>query len=218
MVMKAGIQLVVMFLLSGQWAMAGDMGMGQGRLFLGGVKVKPSVLNTELTTQGIKTVDLNNQFGVEITFSIFRHLNLGLRYTHHMFSRDETTSSSNTDYKADMNQDGMMGIARVALIKSDFMHLDIFAGAGANKSAYTEKTAAQDGKLEQSVSPALAGGASLAFGYKKYFLFFEGGYESNKLDNMTRFGNLNSNVKTIDLSGSYALVGFMFDGIPIFSK
>jgi hypothetical protein len=216
--MKAAIKLIVMFLFSSQWAMAADMGMGQGRLFFGGIKVNPSVLNTELTTQGIKTVDLNNQFGVEITFSTFRYLNLGLRYTHHMFSRDEKTSDSSTDYKADMNQDGLMGIARVALIKSDFMHFDIFAGAGANKSTYTEKTATQDGKLEQGANPALSGGASLAFGYKKYFLFFEGGYESNKLDNMTRSGNLNGNVKTIDLSGSYVLVGLMFDGIPIFSK
>lgn len=216
--MKPTIKILVMFLLFGQVAMAADLGLGEGRLFLGTTQVSPSELNTELTAQGIKTVDLNTQFGVEITFPTFRYLNLGLRYTHHMISRDEATSSTGTDDKADLNQDGLMGIARVPLIRSDFMHFDVFVGAGANKSTYTEKSATQDGKLEKSVSPLLAAGSSLALGYKKYFLFFEGGYESNKLESMTRSGNLDSNVNTIDLSGSYVMAGLMFYGIPIFSK
>jgi hypothetical protein len=210
--------LSLVFFVFGSRVMAADMGLGQGRLFLGSTKTSPSELNTELTAQGLKNVDLNNQFGIEITFPTFQYLRLGLRYTHHLISQDETVSDPTTDYKAGLTQDALMGIARVPLLKTDYLHFDVFAGAGVNNSTYTEKTASQDGKLEKSASPVLAAGASLALGFKQYFVFFEGGYESNKLDDMKRSGNLNSNVNSIDLSGSYFLVGLMFDGIPIFSK
>lgn len=215
---SATIRLFMLLFFSGQCVMAADMGLGQGRLFLGSVKASPSDLNTELTAQGIDVVDLNNQFGVEITFPTLQYLHLGLRYTHHMISQDEVVSTPNVDYKADLVQDGLMGVARVPLIKSDVVRFDLFAGAGVNRSSYTLKTASQDGKLEKDASLVWATGVSLALGYKQYFLVFEGGYENNKLDDMNRSGNLNSNVNTIDLSGSYILVALMFDGIPIFSR
>ncbi|WP_413587095.1 hypothetical protein [Bdellovibrio sp. HCB274] len=209
-------RISLLLLLTSSSAFAADLGLGQGRLFLGSAQVNPTELNTELTAQGIKNVDLNNQFGIEITFPTFEYLQLGLRYSHHLISQD--ASSSANDYKATLSQDGLMGVARVPLVKSDVVRFDLFAGIGANKSTYTIKSAAQDGKLEKEVSPWAAAGASVAVGYKKFFLFVEGGYESNKLDDMTSSGTINNNVKSMDLSGSYVLLGLMFDGIPIFSK
>jgi hypothetical protein len=208
--------LIIFFL--GQSSMAADLGLGQGRLFFGTVRPDPTELNTELTAQGIKTVDSFNHFGIEITFPTFQYLNLGLRYTRSSISQGEVTPNASTGNSANLTQDGLIGVARVPLVKSDFIHFDLFAGAGAKKSAYAEKTASQDGKLEKDTSPVLMGGASIAFGSKKYFLFLEGGYESNKLENMTSSGNLNGNVKTMDLSGSYVDIGIMFEGIPIFTK
>jgi hypothetical protein len=216
--MGSAMKLLVIILLLGQGSRAADMGLGQGRLFLGTTWTKPSELNTELTAQGLKNIESNPHFGIEITFPTFQYLNLGLRYSHYTLSQGESSSGSGTDYKAELSQDGLMGIARLPLVRSDVFYFDLFAGVGANKSVYTEKTASQDGKLEKDASPMMAGGASLAFGYKKYFLFVEGGYESNKLEDLTKSGNLNGNVKTIDLSGSYVIAGLMFEGIPIFSK
>lgn len=213
--MKFFAKLLVLVVLSAQTAMAADMGLGQGRLFLGSAKSSPSELNTQLTAQGIKNIELNNQYGIEITFPTFQYLNLGLRYTHHVTSQE---GSLIPDYKAEVMQDGLMGVVRVPLVKSDVVHFDIFAAGGVNKTTYTEKSATQDGKLENGASPTFATGASVAFGYKKYYLFFEGGFESNKVDNLTSSGNPSANISSLDLSGSYVLLGFMFDGIPVFSK
>ncbi|WP_413578136.1 hypothetical protein ACLVWU_06295 [Bdellovibrio sp. HCB290] len=214
--MSIAYRILVGLLLTSSSAFSADLGLGQGRLFLGSAQVSPSELNTELTAQGIKNVDLNNQFGIEITFPTFEYLQLGLRYSHHLLSQDASTSGN--DYKASLTQDSMMGVARIPLVKSDVVRFDLFAGVGASKSSYTIKSASQDGKLEKDVSPIAAAGASVAVGYKKFFLFFEGGYESNKLDDLSSSGTINTNVKSIDLSGSYLLMGLMFDGIPIFSK
>lgn len=192
--------------------------LGQGRLFLGGTQTKPQEVNTELTAQNLKNIELNNQFGVEITFPTFEYLNLGLRYTHHLISQDEKPEDPNTDYTAQVKQDGMMGIARVPLFKSDYVIADVFAGAGVNSMTYSVKTASQDGKLEKSTVPTYAAGASVAFGFKKYFAYFEGGFESNAADNLKSTGTINNTITKIDLTGSYFVIGFLFDGIPIFTK
>ena len=218
--MGLGSQLLLGFVLiiSASVTYAGDMGLGQGRLFLGSTTTDPKELNTELTTQGIKNVKLNNHFGIEITFPTFQYLQLGLRYTYNLISQDEDPSNSATDYTAGLTQQSMMGIARVTFFKSDYVKADVFAGVGVATTTYKIKTAGQDGTLEKSATPNMAAGASVAFGYSKYFFFMEGGYESNKINDFKSSGNINGNVTAIDLSGSYLLIGFIFDGIPIFSK
>lgn len=193
--------------------------LGQGRLFLGSTQTKPTELNTELAAQGLKEVTLNNSFGVEITFPTFGFMQTGLRYTYHLIGQDENPADANTDYKAELVQNTMMGVARIPFFKSDVVYADVFAGVGAAmNSSYTIKTAGQDGKLEHGASPVAAAGASLSLGYKQYYFMMEAGYEMNKLDKFTSSGNINSNVTAMDLSGSYFLIGFMFDGIPIFKK
>ena len=192
--------------------------MGQGRLFVGSAKANPTELKTELAAQGLKDLDAVYQYGIEITFPTLEHLNLGLRYSRHYFSQSEITATPNADYKAELAQDTMVGVARVPFYKTDVVHMDVFAGVGASNTTYTEKVVGQDGKLAKSFAPYYTAGASLALGYKQYFIFFEGGYEGNKVDSFDRSGTINSNINTMDMSGSYFLVGVMFDGIPIFKK
>lgn len=192
---------------------------GQARLFIGSTKFESAELNTELTAQGLKNMDMINQYGVEITFPIMNYLNLGLRYTKHNMLQDELTSNSTTNFEAQIDQDGMMGIARVPFFKNDIVHVDAFAGVGGNDTTYKIKTATQDGELSKKNSffgsPSCAFGSSVAIGYKQYFFILEVGYESNKVDGFSRTGNINGNVNAIDMSGSYLTIGFMFDGIPI---
>ena len=61
-------------------------------------------------------------------------------------------------------------------------------------------------------------GGSVAFGYQGFFLVFEGGLETNKVKSLTRTGTVSNNVDTIDLSGTYASIGLMFDGVTARSK
>lgn len=211
------LMLGVLLTFSAQSVLA-KSDMGQGRLFLGSTQADPKELNTELTAQGIKNVELNNKFGIEITFPTFEYLNLGLRYTYNLISNDETTADPNTDYLAKATQNSFLGVARVPFYKNDYVHLDVFAGVGVNNMSYSIKTASQDGKLEQSTIPTYAAGASASFGFKKYFVFFEGGFESNVANDLKTSGTINANVTKIDLTGSYFVIGLMFDGIPIFKQ
>lgn len=218
MKLHAKVILGLAFVFTGPAALAAT-DLGQGRLFLGSTQTKPTELNTELTTQGLKNVTLNNAFGVEITFPMAQVFQLGLRYTHHLISQDEDPSNTSTDYKAELVQDTMMGVARLPFFKSDVVYADVFVGAGAALSTnYTIKTASQDGKLTSGTTPVAAAGASLSLGFKQYYFMMEAGYEMNKLDKFTSSGTINGNVTAMDLSGSYFLIGFMFDGIPIFKK
>jgi len=213
--------LILFILLFGSYLQAGER-TGQARLFLGSAQVSPTQLNTEMTAQGLKQVDLNNKFGLEITFPLNDVISYGLRYNVRIISQDEATSNSATDYTVQIEQQNMAGVLRVNLLKKDYIRLDAVLGAGGSNTEYKIKTATQDGSLTKKGTPAASlyttAGASLAVGAGKYFFVIEGGYEQNKIDGFDRSGNINSNVDTLDLSGSYISIGFMFDGIPIFTK
>ena len=195
---------------------------GQARLFLGSTSVEPKQLNTELTAQSLKNVDLNNQAGVEITFPVASALNVGLRYSKRLISQDEKPANSNTDYKIEMSQDIAAFVARVTLFKSEFIIVDGMIGVGGSNSLYKIKTASQDGELKKEGSPFASAystaGISLGLGKDKYFFTLEAGIDSNKVEKFKRSGTMNTNVQNIDLSGGYFVIGFMFDGIPIFTK
>ena len=195
---------------------------GQARLFLGSTQVTPKQLNTELTAQSLKNVDLNNQAGVEITFPVASILNVGLRYSKRLISQDEKPTNANTDYKVELTQDVAAAVARISLFRSDFVIVDGMLGFGGSNSIYTIKTASQDGSLKKEGSPFAStystAGISLGLGKDKYFFTMEAGIDSNKVDHFKRSGTMNTNVQSIDLSGGYFVIGFMFDGIPIFTK
>lgn len=190
---------------------------GQARLFFGSTQVAPKNLNTELTAQGIKNVDLNNQAGVEITFPTTDKLNLGIRYTKRLISQDDSVAA--TDFKAEINQDVAALVARYAFLKTDVVRLEVVAGVGGSNTTYTLKSATQDGGLSKTGSPFATlystAGISLALGKGKFYFVLEGGMDSQKVESLERTGTMNNNVNEIDLSGAYFNIGVMFDGIPI---
>ncbi|MCM2281892.1 MAG: hypothetical protein NDI61_08605, partial [Bdellovibrionaceae bacterium] len=61
-------------------------------------------------------------------------------------------------------------------------------------------------------------GASLAIGYKKVYLVFEGGYQSNTVDKFKSTGIMNDNIQKLNLSGGYATIGLLFDGVSTSKK
>lgn len=213
--------LSLILLCHSQFTSAADR-MGQARLFLGSTQVSPSEVNTEMNAQGLKEVDLNNQFGVEITFPFLSHLNWGLRYSKRVIGQDETANASATDYQLDMTQDVMDFVARVAILKTDLVMFDAVAGVGGSNTKYKIKTASQDGELEKKGSPFATpnafAGVSFGVGTSKFKLVVESGYEMNKVDSFKSSGNINGNVTKADLSGAYINLGLMFDGIPVFNK
>lgn len=207
---------VILLLLFTQTSFGAEK-MGQARLFFGSTQVKPKSLNTELTAQGIKNVDLNNQAGVEITFPTADKLNLGLRYTKRLISQDDSVAT--TDYKAEINQDVAALVARFAFLKTDIFRLDAVIGVGGSNTTYKLKTATQDGGLSKTGTPFATlystAGVSLALGKGKFYFVLEGGMDSQKAESFERTGTINNSVNEIDLSGAYFNIGLMFDGIPI---
>jgi hypothetical protein len=188
---------------------------GQGRLFLGSTSIKPDNLNTELTAQGLKNMELLNQFGVEITLPVVKYLDAGFRYTKRIASEEENPANSTTNYKAEISGDSFMGVARVPFYGNNFLRADVFGGVGISNTTYKIQTASQNGELTKKTTPTYAAGGSIGFGYKQFFFVIEAGIEGNTAKDFTRTGNVNSNVTEIDMSGSYLTLALMFDGVPV---
>jgi hypothetical protein len=194
------------------------------RLFIGVSNADPANLNQEMKAQGLQEFSKIPKFGVEIAYPLLQFLEVGLSYTKRWMQKDETDSNLLTNYQATLSQDTLYFIARVPFVKSDFFRADVFAGVGGNNTTLTMKSASQDGELSKReasdwfASFATTYGASVAVGYKNFFVTFEGGVESNKVDSFKRTGNINNNIQSIDLSGSYATIGLMFNGVTAHSK
>jgi len=195
---------------------------GQARLFLGSTVVSPGELNASLDAQGMKSVNLNNQFGLEINFPLGDNFHYGLRYSRRIVSQDEANSNPSTDYKTDMTQDVAAGVLRFSFLKTEHLLFDAVVGVGGSNTDTKIKTASQDGELQKSGQPfgTLYSMAGLSFGVGKgkYFFVMEAGYEQQKVDGFNRTGTIDSSIQSMNLSGEYFTIGFIFDGIPIFSK
>jgi len=191
----------------------------QGRIFAGVSDVDPKEVNTEYEAQGIKKAKSLPQFGIEIAYPLLKALDVGLRYTKRHIQRDELNSPLLTQYESEIDQDSAALIARVPFFKSNIIRLDAFGGVGGTNTTLKMKSAAQDGQLSRKdssewfASPYTSYGASVAIGYKKFYAVIEAGFESNKVGKLKRTGTINDNIQTIDLSGSYVTVGFLFNGI-----
>ncbi|MDG0817572.1 hypothetical protein [Bdellovibrio svalbardensis] len=192
----------------------------QGRLFAGSTSIDPKNVNETIEAQGLQKIDTAMQLGIEITYPLLKYLDVGLRYTKRNAEKDEQPSNASTDYSAKIEQDAMLLVARVPIVKSDFVRLDVFGGVGGSNTTFTLKSASQNGELTRKeaegwfATPYTAVGASVAFGYKQFYVVFEGGVETNKVDGFKRSGTVSSSLDTVDLSGSYFTVGLMFDGVP----
>ena len=115
--------ILVCFTFYAHTALSGER-MGQARLFLGSTQIKPTKLNTELTAQGLKNADLNNKFGVEITFPFSSQFNGGIRYSKHLISHDESNGSSATDYRVGIDQDVSAFVGRYAFFKTEIVNFN----------------------------------------------------------------------------------------------
>jgi hypothetical protein len=194
------------------------------RLFAGAVKAEPKELNTEMTAQSLEKFDSIYSLGVEATYAAFKYLDAGFRYTKRYAKKEEIAADPLTDYKGQIDQDSVSVVVRVPFLRTAILRADAFAAIGGTNTSFTIKSATQDGTLTRKGTdgwfgaPITSFGGSFAVGYRSFYLVFEGGFESNKVKDLKHAGNINDNVQVIDLSGSYATVGLMFDGVTAHSK
>ena len=192
----------------------------KARLYVGATSVNPTSLNDVIQTQGMAKMDSVTHYGVDITYPVLPFLDLGVRYTKHLGDKQEDPSNSATDYYTKIDQDSVALVARVPLLKTDILRADIFGGFGGSNTTVKLKNSAQDGELTKKAdsgwfaTPYSVAGASVGIGWKHFFVFFEGGIESNKVDGFSRTGTTSSNITNLDLSGGYFSLGIFMDGIP----
>lgn len=216
---RIGLLSLASFFIHSSVVFAKDLPV-QVRLFAGMVAATPSNANETLEAQGLKKLENTSQLGLEITYPLFKYLDVGARYTKTLADSEENPANASTDYNSKVDQDSVLLIARVPFLKSDIFRLDAFAGVGGSNTTFKIKTAAQSGELTSRASdgwfdsPYAAAGVSAAIGYKQFYLVFEGGYEMNKVSSFKRSGTISNGLDTLDLSGSYFTVGLMFDGVP----
>lgn len=200
----------------------------QGRLFFGATKSEPKGLNTELSNSGFKSVDLVNRFGVEILFPVVHVLDVGLRYTKTHHTIDESSQTPGQSYNALIDQDSVIGVARVSVLKTSLLRADAFVGAGGSNTSFKFKNATLDGELsKREASDWFASirtmyGVSAAIGHKNFYFVVEMGMDHNSINSLKSSGSLNagltSNVQSVDLSGPYVTIGLLFDGITASSR
>lgn len=192
----------------------------QARLFLGMVAAEPTNTNETLEAQGLDKLKNTSQLGLEITYPLFKYLDVGARYTKILASSEENPANPSTEFNSMVDQDTILLIARVPFLKTDIFRMDAFVGVGGSNTTFRMKTAFQNGELSSKGpegwfgSPYAAAGVSAGIGYKNFYLVFESGYAMNKVANFKRSGNISGALDTLDLSGSYFTLGLMFDGVP----
>lgn len=196
----------------------------QARFFTGLTSADPKDVNEVTEAQGLQKIESVGQLGFEATYPVLQYLDAGIRYSKRLADKDEQPSNSATEYNAKVDQDVVVLVARVPLMKSDIVRLDCFAGVGGSNTTLKLKTATLDGEFTRRASgdwfasPYAAAGASVAVGYKRFFLVVEAGYESNKVDSFKTSGTVGGDIETLDLSGSYITVGLLIDGLTGTSK
>lgn len=210
---------VLVFTLYSQVVSAREIPV-QARLTAGMITANPTNTNDSLQTQGLKKLENVTQLGLEITYPVTDYLSVGARYTKRLADSEENPADANTDYSSKLDQDSVMLMARVPILKSNVFRMDAFAGIGGSNTTLKINSATQVGELTSKAadgwfdSPYAAAGVSAAVGYKQFYFVFEGGYESNKVSSFKRSGTVNSSIDELDLSGAYFTIGLMFDGIP----
>jgi hypothetical protein len=173
-----------------------------------------------LTAQGLKKIDNITMYGVEATYTALKYFEYGFRYTkRYVREEEDPLDVPSTDFHSMINQDSILLLARLPLLKRKVVRGDVFAGVGGSNTTFTIKSATQDGELTRKetkdwvASPYAAVGGSIGVGYKSFFFMVEAGYEYNKIDKFKRTGNINNNVDSINLSGGYINIGLLFDGL-----
>jgi hypothetical protein len=189
------------------------------RAFGGGTEADLDILNQEMTAQNLKEIDTVAHLGFEATHAAFKFFEYGFRYTKRYAKQEELVANSATDYYGELNQESVMLVARVPVIKTNIIRFDLFGGVGGTNTTFKLKSATVDGEISKKeagdwfAAPITSFGGSFGVGYKKFYLVVEGGIEANKIDKLKRTGNISTNINEIDLSGAYFTVGLLFDGL-----
>ncbi|MCC7403840.1 MAG: hypothetical protein IT288_05515 [Bdellovibrionales bacterium] len=218
---RSMILISLMVIFSCAQAYAADVPV-RARVFLGASNGNLSNVNTELKALGLDELDTIPIGGAEITYTVLPIFEVGLNYVKKQNVRK--TAGVGVEYQSEFDQSVFLAVARFQIVKSSVFRLDVFAGAGGSNTTLKINSATQSGELskrdDKEFVAAFASryGASIAAGYKGFYLFVEGGYESNKVDSLTRTGTLSSNISSIDMSGPYGFLGLLIDAPDITRK
>lgn len=187
-----------------------------GRFTVGQAQTDADDLDAVMTTHGIEDFKNLNKFGLELTYPVLGSLELGGRFEELSASRPATSGSTSTD--GSIKQQTFQLIARLPFIETSIFRMDIFGGYGASNTIIKVYSPSQTGKFENTSvnrwhnSSLSSYGLSAALGYKGFYLFLEGGYQTNTVSDFEKSGNLSSNLPSLDISGPYASVGVLLDG------
>ena len=121
----------------------------QARLFVGGTKIDPAELNTELKAQSLKSMNNYYMYGVDATYQFLKIFNFGLRYCKHNVFSDELNSSAATNYQAEIKQDSALLLGRISFVDTTFLRIEAFGGFGGSNTTLKMKTAMLDGELSR---------------------------------------------------------------------
>jgi hypothetical protein len=216
-VMVLKISFLMIFLLLAPASFA-ESSIAKARFFGISSTINPTELNDELALQNIKDFKSLTKYGVDLTYQLNNRLDIGLRYERAGQRSFEIVPTVGQNYQATLIQEAIYGVARTTYLKTDIFRGDAFLGAGAANTNFKLQSATQDGRLMSSgyTSFAAKAGASIGIGLIEVFLFFEGGYDYNKVESgLEREGVIGDKLGTFDLSGSYFAVGLLFDGIEV---
>jgi hypothetical protein len=188
----------------------------RARVFLGSSEGNLANINTELKFLGLDDLGAIPFYGAELTYLFIPTIELGFNFWKRQNVR-KSSSPSGTDYGASLDQNILVAIVRVPFLKTSVFRMDVFAGLGGSNTVLSIKSATQSGDItkkdEKDFLAALTTryGASIAVGFRGVYFFFEGGYESHKIDSPIRTGSLSASISTIDLTGPFGLIGLQFD-------
>jgi len=192
----------------------------RARLLAGVTQFSSPDLDSLLTSQNFKTASLLPRAAVEISRPIFSRFEVGLRYQLRFLKRGlQGLSNEETTPFAALRQDSFQAMARVSLIQTKLLWLDVGGGIGGYNTQFEFKNTSQDGELSKSslsdfgASPMYSFGASGGIGAKGFYLVGELGYERSRVTDLQASGSMPTNVQVMDLSGPYFMLGMMFDGL-----
>lgn len=205
------LMLAFVFIYS-QSALSAREFPAQLRLYTGKSLINSTVINDYLATQTLDPMKEVGRVGIELGAMANKHIYLGFKYNLGQKTIDGPTSGESVTLTHGFGQI----IGRVAFVKADTHYVDFLLGIGGASLALLKK-GNTDSMLERTdySSRIFNAGFSAGIGYKRFFIFTEVGYEKNYVGPMERTQGTLAPIEGVDLSGPYATVGIMIDGIPV---
>lgn len=216
--------VILVALLQGE-AQAAATFQARARLLVSATQIEVPELNSLLQSLGFQSANVLPSVGVEITQPMGKWFEAGLRYQLRFLTRGiQGLATNDQSALAALRQDSIQAVARVSVLKRKFLRADLVAGFGGNNTRFELRNTNQDGELSRTdlgdfvATPVASVGASLGFGVKKIYVTTEVGFERNRIPDLLKTGAITSSISTIDISGPYAMVALMFDGVTASSR